>query len=140
MDWTLGGWANSPAAPADAATAASRSAATASDGLKAAATAAAAATAPTNRNPGIPPSRRLLPAGGDSAAHRAPPVPLVSEVGAEALSSSLTANPGGFLVTLALSNNAIGSAGVAHLAHSLHFNFTLKTLLLRYGMQRVEVK
>ena len=44
---------------------------------------------------------------------------------------ALKANPGGFLVTLALSNNSIGSAGAVHLARSLYVNFTLKTLFLR---------
>lgn len=37
------------------------------------------------------------------------------------------------MVTLGLSNNNIGSEGAAALAQALHFNYTLRTLLLRYA-------
>lgn len=40
---------------------------------------------------------------------------------------------GGSLVTLGMSNNNIGSEGAAALAQALHFNYTLRTLLLRYA-------
>ena len=143
-EWTLGGWGSTASLmpPSEHASAVPVARA-ASASLRSAASAAA----PAPRNADIPPSRRRQPAGGSegntlgsyataSLDTTSLPQPsssslLVTRVGAKALASALTANPGGYLTTLALSNNALGAEGVELLAQGLHLNFTLKTLLLR---------
>jgi len=55
----------------------------------------------------------------------------VTATGARALASVLSENPGGYLVTLSLNNNAVGSSGAECLLRGVSTNFTLSTLLLR---------
>ena len=119
VDWSLGGWADSPGA--DDAVKVPRS-----SGI------GAHTSSDENHNPNTPLSHRRPPAT-DAASNLPTKRELrVTAVGAQCLSSSLSENPGGNLVTLSLNNNSLGSAGAECIFEALHANFTLKTLLLRW--------
>ena len=119
-DWSLGGWAESPPpAPDDVASLSHTSRLEASE-------AGRSQTSSEIRNVGIPPSCRQR-----AAAILPKPELRVTATGARALASVLSENPGGYLVTLSLNNNAVGSSGAECLLRGVSTNFTLSTLLLR---------